>query len=55
MTVKQLKEELNKFPDNCIVVISSGDDYLPATYVSIGCNELDGCVFIDGYEEDEDE
>lgn len=55
MTVKQLKEELNKFPDNCIVIISDGNDYLPATHVSIGCNELDGCVFIDDYEEDEED
>ena len=54
MTVKELKERLESLPDNCIVVISSGDDYLPATHVSIGCNELDGCVFIDDYEEDEE-
>lgn len=55
MTVKELKEKLNQFSDNCIIVISSGDDYSLATAVSQGVNELDGCVFIDDYVEEEDE
>lgn len=55
MTVRELKEKLEQFPENCVVIISSGDDYVPATHISIGCNELDGCVFIDDYVEDDDE
>lgn len=51
MTAKELREQLERFPDNCIVMIPSGNGFIPATNVSIGCNELDGCVFIDDYEE----
>ena len=60
MTVKELKERLNEFPDNLIVMIPDPSwrpdkhwfPYIPATSVSMGVNETDGCVFIDDYEED---
>jgi hypothetical protein len=65
MTVKELKEQLNKFPDSCIVMIPNirwGFDeknqwsMVPALHVSQGINELDGIVLIDDYvEDDEDE
>lgn len=60
MTVKELKEKLNLFPDNCIVCIPSIDwdsvgsvNYTVAQNVSQGVNELDGIVFIDDYVEDD--
>lgn len=60
MTIKELKEKLNQFPDSLIVMIPNPDLHLlqnpvwsvPATNVTRGCNEEDGCVFIDNYEED---
>lgn len=60
MTVKELKEKLNKFDDNLIVMIPNQDWYLgstpiwhvPATNVAQGVNETDGCVFI-GYTDEE--
>lgn len=64
MTVKELKERLNKFHDNCIVVIPNINwdptkknmpDYVVALNVTQGCNEFDGLVFIDDYVEDDDE
>ena len=59
MTVKELKEKLEQFPDNYIVMIYNAENaidntiypYIPATCVSRGVDELDGCVFIDDYEE----
>ena len=58
MTVKELKEELNKFDDNLIVMIPrtepAPDDWLgfvSAKNVSQGVNEADGCLFIDDYVE----
>ena len=60
MTVKELKEKLNKFPDSCIVCIAAIDwdkvgnvNYVAAQNVSQGVNELDGIVFINDYVEDE--
>ena len=61
MTVKELKEKLNEFDDNLIVMIPNEDLYrLPdarwfvrALNVSQGVNELDFCLFIDNYEEDD--
>lgn len=61
MTVRELKDKLEQFPENCIVlipnVISARDNavpsHVPVTSVTIGCNELDGCVFLDEYEEDD--
>ena len=57
MTVRELKEKLNTMPDNYIVLINverAGYPYTKATYVSKGFNELDGCVIIDDYVEDND-
>ena len=54
MTVKELREKLNKFDDNLIVMIpnryweAACQKYeVPATSVSQGVNEFDGCLFID--------
>ena len=63
MTVKELKEKLEQFDDNLIVLIPNAGWHpysidppeIPATSVSRGVNEMDGCVIIDDYEEDEDE
>lgn len=62
MTVKELKEKLNQFDDNCIVVVPKIDwekygllDYEVAENVAIGVNEFDNVVFIDGSMEDENE
>jgi hypothetical protein len=57
VTVKELKEKLNQFPDNLIVVVGSRflpDHiwYVPVENVSSGVNEFDGLVFIDDCEED---
>lgn len=63
MTVKELKEKLNQFPDHCIVMIPNIDwtpysnqfECVVAEHVTRGVNEFDGVVFIDNYwEEDED-
>ena len=62
MTVKELKEKLDQFPENCVVLIPDtrwipSKNWLPytrATSITIGINELDGCVIIDDYEEDKD-
>lgn len=56
MTVKELKEKLNQFPDNCIVCIPNKDwttcvNHTVALNITQGVNELDGLVFIDDYEE----
>lgn len=61
MTVKELKEKLDQFPDQLIVMIPNKDLYrlpggiydVPANNVYQGCNEFDGCLFIDDYVEDE--
>ena len=55
MKVKELKEKLNEFDDNLIVMIPNKDYYLkfdswhdvPATNIYQGVNEADGCVFIE--------
>ena len=59
MTVKELKEKLNQFDDNLIVMIPNRNweepcqTYeVPALNISQGVNEFDGCLFIDSYEED---
>lgn len=57
MTVKELKEKLDQFDDNLIVMIPnqewpySPELDVPAKHVSQGINEFDGCLFIDDYEE----
>lgn len=60
MTVKELKEMLDKFDDNCIVVVPKIDwdkqgslDYAVAESVTIGINEFDNVVYIDDYVEDD--
>lgn len=58
MTVRELKEKLNTMPDNYIVLVNverAGYPYTEATCVIKGFNELDGCVIIDDYVEEEDE
>lgn len=60
MTVKELKERLNQFPDNLIIVVPNSDYdpclnpiyYTPARKLSIGVNEDDGLLLIDDYMED---
>ena len=59
MTVRELKERLEQFDDNLIVMIpntewSPYNEAFPgiaATSVARGINEMDGCVFIDDYVE----
>ena len=57
MTVKELKEKLEQIPDNYIVLINAnsknGFPYAEATCVVKGFNELDGCVLIDDYVEED--
>ena len=54
MTVKELKEKLNQFDDNLIVMIpdkiknnKSWFHYSEADYLYLGFNEADGCLFIE--------
>lgn len=61
MTVKELKEALNRFDDNLMVLFPKEVNYEGITFpyahvtnVSQGFNELDGCVFIDDYIKEED-
>ena len=62
MTVKELKEKLDQFLDNCMVKIQDNNwtpdkslaPYVHATNVTISLNEEDGCVFISDYVEDDD-
>ena len=53
MTVKELKERLNVYPDNYLVFIPNSVEigYTLALNVSSGVNEFDNCVYIDDYEE----
>ena len=61
MTVKELKEKLNQFPDHLVVMIPNAGWHpysmmppeIPATNVCRGVNEFDGCLFIDECEEDD--
>lgn len=60
MTVKELKERLEQFPENCFVMIldpewhpSKSCPYIHVTSVARGVNEMDGCVIIDDYVEDD--
>lgn len=61
MTVRELKEKLEQFPENCVVLIPNVSwnpdehtpSHVPVRSVTIGCNELDGCVFLDDYVEDD--
>lgn len=53
MTVKELKDRLDNFPENYIVYIPNSIDfgYAQALNVSSGVNELDTCVYIDDCED----
>ena len=61
MTVKELKETLEQFDDNLIVMIPNMDwtpfnnkfQSVPATSITRGVNEMDGCIFIDDYVEED--
>ena len=61
MTVKELKEKLNQFNDNLIVMIPnkeyySGDslfDWTPLLNISQGINEWDDSLFLDDYIEED--
>ena len=50
MTVKELKELLDKFPDGFIVMVPEYDTegFVPVVSVIRGVNEADRCVFIGG-------
>ena len=62
MTVKELRERLEEFDDNLIIMIPNidwtplGDEFadVPARSVIQGVDEFDGCLFIDDYMEDDD-
>lgn len=54
MTVKELINELNKYPDNKLVLISDDNStlgYTPVIDIITGVNEFDGCVFMEGHYE----
>ena len=61
MTVRELKEKLEQFPENCVVLVpnenlyrdSPANWYVVATHVAQGVNEMDGVVIIDDYVEDD--
>lgn len=60
MTVKELKEKLNEFDDNLIVMIPRTEPdpndwlgFISVKNVVQGINELDGAVFLDDYEEED--
>ncbi len=53
MTVKELINELNKYPDNFLVLMfdtESDIGYTAVSDITRGVNEFDGCVFIDKLE-----
>ena len=52
MTVKELKEQLERFDDNLIVFLY--DEHAPLLNVSQGINGFDGCLFLDDYREDDE-
>lgn len=55
MTVKELREKLGQFDDRLIVfAIDDMGGYFQILNISRGCNEADGCLFLDGWEDDED-
>ena len=50
MTVKELINELNKYPDNFLVLIPDAEldiGYTAVSDIIRGVNEFDGCIFID--------
>ena len=60
MTVRELIEKLEQFPESYVVLIPNASwnpdghtpSHVPVTNVAIGCNEFDACVFLDDYVED---
>ena len=57
MTVKELINELSKYPDNFLVLISDAEldiGYTTVSDITRGVNEFDGGIFIDKSEGDED-
>lgn len=58
MTVKELKEELNKFNDNLIVVAEVDTlfthFFLNISHAAQGINEMDGLLILDDYSEEDD-
>ena len=56
MTVRELKEKLEQFDERLIVLaIDDMGGYFQILNVSQGCNEADGCLFLDGFVEGEDD
>ena len=58
MTVKELINELSKYPDNFLVFISDAKldiGYTAVSDITRGVNEFDGCIFIDRLEGDGNE
>ena len=55
MTVKELKEELNKFNDNLIVGGEIDNHFFIVSNVSQGVNEEDGLLILTEYEEEDEE
>jgi hypothetical protein len=54
MTVKELKEKLEQFDERLFVLaIDDMGGYFPILNVSQGFNETDGCLFLDGFAEDD--
>ena len=61
MTICELIEKLGQFRQNLVVMIPNPSwnpdghipSHVPVTNVARGCNEADGCVFLDDYEEDD--
>lgn len=54
MTVKELINELSKYPDNFLVLMFDAESdigYTGASDIIRGVNEFDGCIFIDKSEE----
>ena len=50
MTVKELINELSKYPDNFLVLMSDAESdigYTTVSDITRGVNEFDGCIFID--------
>ena len=50
MTVKELINELSKYPDNFLVLMFDAESdigYTTVSDITRGVNEFDGCIFID--------
>lgn len=47
MTVKELRERLEGFPDNLIVFVPDDLGFSPLLHIAQGVNEADRCLFLD--------